>query len=57
VKKSTKGGVMMSFRLNEKQKLFRQMVSDFAKNEVKPLAAEIDRTEEFPAGTVRKMAD
>ena len=47
----------MSFRLNEKQKLFRQMVSDFAKNEVKPLAAEIDRTEEFPAGTVRKMAD
>ncbi|MTK10822.1 MAG: acyl-CoA dehydrogenase, partial [Clostridiaceae bacterium] len=34
----------------------QQMVREFAENEVKPLAAEIDETERFPMETVKKMA-
>ncbi len=33
------------------------MFRDFAENEVKPLAAEIDREERFPEETVAKMAE
>ena len=36
--------------------LFEQMIKDFALNEVKPLAQEIDEQERFPAETVAKMA-
>jgi butyryl-CoA dehydrogenase len=36
--------------------LFEQMLKDFAENEVKPLAQEIDEEERFPAETVAKMA-
>lgn len=36
--------------------LFDQMINDFADNEVKPLAAEVDELERFPAETVAKMA-
>ena len=32
--------------------LFEQMVRDFAENEVKPLAQEVDELERFPAETV-----
>lgn len=33
------------------------MIRDFAENEVKPLAAEIDEQERFPIETVKKMAE
>ncbi|MDR2292956.1 MAG: acyl-CoA dehydrogenase [Prevotellaceae bacterium] len=46
----------MDFNLNRKQKLFQQMIRDFAEKEVKPLAAEIDEQERFPIETVEKMA-
>ncbi len=36
--------------------LFEQMIKDFAENEVKPLAQEIDEAERFPSETVAKMA-
>jgi len=36
--------------------LFEQMIKDFAENEVKPLAQEVDELERFPAETVEKMA-
>ena len=39
-----------------KSVLFEQMVREFAENEVKPLAQEIDEQERFPAETVEKMA-
>ncbi|MBR2974850.1 MAG: acyl-CoA dehydrogenase [Clostridia bacterium] len=39
-----------------KNKLFEQMVKDFAETEVKPLAQEIDEQERFPMETVQKMA-
>lgn len=46
----------MDFTLTKEQELVKQMVSEFAENEVKPIAAEIDETERFPMETVKKMA-
>ncbi|SHJ72165.1 butyryl-CoA dehydrogenase [Clostridium cavendishii DSM 21758] len=46
----------MNFELTREQQLVRQMVREFAINEVKPIAAEIDETEEFPMENVQKMA-
>ena len=46
----------MEFTLDKKHEMARQLFRDFAINEVKPLAQEIDETEEFPAETVAKMA-
>ena len=45
----------MNFGLTREQELVRQMVREFAVNEVKPIAAEIDETEEFPMETTKKM--
>ena len=45
----------MDFTLSKEQQLVQQMVREFAENEVKPLAAEIDETERFPMETVEKM--
>lgn len=39
-----------------KSTLFAEMIRDFAENEVKPLAQEIDEEERFPIETVEKMA-
>ena len=46
----------MNFTLTKEQELVRKMVREFAENEVKPIAAEIDETERFPRETVEKMA-
>jgi len=46
----------MNFALTKEQDFVRKMVKEFAENEVKPLAAEIDQTERFPSETVEKMA-
>ncbi|KYH34609.1 acyl-CoA dehydrogenase [Clostridium tepidiprofundi DSM 19306] len=46
----------MDFQLTREQEYVRQMVREFAENEVKPIAAEIDETERFPIETVKKMA-
>lgn len=45
----------MDFQLTEEQRAIRDMVRDFATNEIAPRAAEIDRTDEFPADLFRKM--
>ncbi|MEG2936387.1 MAG: acyl-CoA dehydrogenase [Clostridium sp.] len=45
----------MNFSLTREQELVKQMVREFALNEVKPIAAEIDVTEEFPMENVKKM--
>ncbi|HEB84611.1 MAG TPA: acyl-CoA dehydrogenase [Bacteroidetes bacterium] len=45
------------FFLTEEQKMLQEMVRDFAENEVKPIAAEIDEEERFPEETVAKMAE
>ena len=46
----------MDFHLTKEQELVRKMYRDFAENEVKPLAEEIDEEERFPMETVEKMA-
>ena len=46
----------MNFSLTKEQEFVKQMVREFAETEVKPLAAEIDVTEEFPMENVKKMA-
>ena len=46
----------MDFALDKKHELARTLFRDFAENEVKPLAQEVDETEVFPRGTVEKMA-
>ena len=46
----------MDFNFTPQQQLMLQLMRDFAVNEVKPLAAEIDETERFPVETVQKMA-
>lgn len=38
----------MDFHLTKEQLLVRKMYREFAENEVKPLAAEIDEEERFP---------
>lgn len=46
----------MNFQLTREQELVKEMVREFAVNEVKPIAAEIDETERFPMENVEKMA-
>lgn len=46
----------MDFSLTKTETLFLKMIRDFAENEVKPLAAEVDEQERFPVETVAKMA-
>ncbi len=45
----------MDFQLNEEQRMLKEMVRDFAKKEITPIAAEIDRSGEFPWECVKKM--
>ena len=45
----------MDFSLSKKEQLFLQMIREFAVNEVKPLAAEVDEQEKFPIETVKKL--
>jgi butyryl-CoA dehydrogenase len=47
----------MNFELNEEQRMVRDMVRDFAQQELAPRAAQVDKTEEFPAENIRKMAE
>lgn len=46
----------MDFHLSKEHEMIRKMYRDFAETEVKPLAEEVDETEEFPMETVKKMA-
>ena len=46
----------MDFKLTKEQAMVHKMYREFAENEVKPLAAEVDEEERFPEETVKKMA-
>ena len=46
----------MDFALTQDQKMVRDMVREFAVNEIEPIAAEIDESREFPKDTIKKMA-
>ena len=47
----------MDFELNDAQRMLRDMVRGFAEKEIKPRAAEIDRTDEFPWDLWKRMAE
>lgn len=46
----------MDFNLSKEQLMLQKMYREFAQNEVKPLAQEVDEEERFPMETVKKMA-
>src|SRR5205823_14046351 len=47
----------ISFDLPEDAQSVRAMVRDFAESEIRPIAAAIDESHEFPTATVKKMAE
>ncbi|GAX91502.1 acyl-CoA dehydrogenase [Effusibacillus lacus] len=47
----------MNFDLTKEQKMIRDMVKEFADNEIAPKAAEIDRSAAFPLDTFKKMGE
>lgn len=46
----------MDFNLSKEYIMLQRMYREFAETEVKPLAEEVDETEEFPVETVKKLA-
>ena len=46
----------MDLHLSKEQLMLQKMYREFAENEVKPLAQEVDEEERFPEETVKKMA-
>lgn len=47
----------MEFKLTEEQQMLRDMVKDFAQNELKPLAVKIDENEEIPHEIIHKIGE
>src|SRR5256714_12788533 len=47
----------MDFELTNEQRLLRDTVRDFARQEVAPVAEELDRTKSFPYELVAKMGE
>jgi alkylation response protein AidB-like acyl-CoA dehydrogenase len=47
----------MNFDLTESQRQVRDLCRDFAEREIRPRAAEIDRTDEFPWDLYKRMAE
>lgn len=47
----------MDFELSEEHKLIRDTVRDFAENEIRPVARELDEKEEFSIELTKKMGD
>src|SRR5512136_1046232 len=47
----------MDMELSEEQRMVRDMVRDLAQKEIAPRAAQVDKSEEFPAENIRKMAE
>jgi len=48
---------MFKFDFTEEQKMLRDMVQDFANNELKPVAKKIDEEEKIPEEIIRKIAE
>src|SRR5574342_198677 len=47
----------MNFELSDAQRLIRDMVREFAEKEIRPRAAEIDLTDEFPRDLWKRLAE
>jgi alkylation response protein AidB-like acyl-CoA dehydrogenase len=48
---------MFEFGFTEEQLMLREMVRDFAVNELKPIAQQIDQNEKIPAEIIKKLAE
>ena len=46
----------MKLELNDQQKMIQKMVKEFAEKEIAPIAAELDKKEEYPTKILGKMA-
>ncbi|RKD22408.1 butyryl-CoA dehydrogenase [Caminicella sporogenes DSM 14501] len=46
----------MDFTISKEYQMLQELFREFAENEVKPLAAEVDEEEKFPLETVKKLA-
>jgi butyryl-CoA dehydrogenase len=46
----------MQLELNDQQKMIQKMVREFAEKEIAPIAADLDKTGEYPTKTLEKMA-
>ncbi|NUI59141.1 acyl-CoA dehydrogenase family protein [Bacillus amyloliquefaciens] len=47
----------MNFQLTKEQQMVREMVRDFAKNEIAPKAHEVDQSAVFPIATFKKIGE
>lgn len=47
----------MDFELSEEQRMLKKMVKDFAENEIAPIAAEIDKSGEFPWDCMKRIGE
>ncbi len=47
----------MNFALTEEQQMVKDMVTKFAENEIKPIAAELDKTHRHPEEICRKLGE
>lgn len=50
-------GIKMNFGLTEEQQMVNDMVTRFAETEIKPIAAELDRTHRHPQEICRKLGE
>lgn len=48
---------MITFEFTEEQQMLREMVRDFTKTEIKPIAHKIDEDEQIPDSLIQKMKD
>lgn len=48
---------MFELKFTEEQNMLREMVKDFANNELKPIAAKIDEDEAIPMETIKKIQE
>lgn len=48
---------MFEFKLTEEQQMLREMVRDFAVNEIKPIAHKIDEDEKIPPDLIKKLGE
>ena len=46
----------MKLELNDQQKMIQKMVREFAEKEISPVAAELDKKEEYPTKILEKMS-
>ena len=48
---------MFDFKFTEEQQMLREMVRDFANNELKPIASKIDEEEKIPRDIINKLGE